>query len=644
MRHTPLRAFSPLRRLAVLAIAGLGLVATACNHRETADTGPLAMVARTVDDHSYARPQEVRVRNVDLDLTADFQARQLKGTATLKLESKANAKQVVLDVKDLGIEKVTDPSGAPLKYALGKVDAMMGQPLTVELPQGAQTIVVHYHTQKGGTALQWLDPQQTAGKRKPFLFSQGEEINTRTWIPTQDSPAIRQTYSARITVPSDLVAVMSAKRLTPDGEAVPGHASQRTFRFQMDQPVAPYLIALAIGDIGFKEEGKTTGVYAEKAVLDKAAYEFADMEQMLDAAGKLYGPYKWGRYDVLVLPPSFPYGGMENPTLTFATPTVLAGDRSLVSLVAHELAHSWSGNLVTNATWEDFWLNEGFTVYFENRIMEQVYGKDRADMLKVLGYNDLLTDMKQLKADGHPEFTELHPDLKGVDPDDYFTTVPYEKGAAFLRMLEAHFGRKKLDAYLKGYFSRYAFQSMTTEAFLADLRQHLLHNDGDLEKDLKIHDWIYGQGLPDNMVVPTSPLLDQVTAQITAFGNGADPKALEVKDYGYPQWVYLLSHMPDTLTVDRMAALDATFDFTHSHNSEIEFAWLMLAVQHHYTPALPGLRDFLTSQGRGKFCTPLYRALMQQPGWGPDLAHRIYNEARPGYHELTRAAVDKVMK
>ena len=619
-------------------------MATGCNHREAAETGPQAMVARTVDDHSYARPQEARVHHVDLDLTADFVARQLKGTASLTLETEANAKQVVLDVKDLGIEKVTDASGAPLKYAFGKPDPMMGQSLTVELPQGAQKIVVRYHTEKGGTALQWLDPQQTAGKQKPFLFSQGEEINTRTWIPTQDSPAIRQTYSARITVPSDLVAVMSAKRLTPDGEAVPGHASQRSFRFEMDQPVAPYLIALAIGDIGFKSEGKRTGVYAEKAMLDKAAYEFADMEQMLDAAEKLYGPYKWGRYDVLVLPPSFPYGGMENPTLTFATPTVLAGDRSLVSLVAHELAHSWSGNLVTNATWEDFWLNEGFTVYFENRIMEQVYGKDRADMLKVLGYNDLQATMKQIEADGHPEFTKLHPELKGIDPDDYFSDVPYEKGAAFLRMLEQRFGRKKLDSYLKGYFSRYAFQSMTTEAFLADLRQHLLHNDSDLEKQLKINDWLYGAGLPDNVVVPASPVLDQVSSEISAFTAGADPKSLDTRDFAYPQWVYFLSHMPDNLTLDRMAALDQAFDFTRSHNSEIEFAWLMLAVQHHYTPALPALRDFLLSQGRGKFCTPLYRALMQQPGWGPDLAHRIYNEARPGYHAVTRAQVDKVMK
>ncbi len=368
------------------------------------------------------------------------------------------------------------------------------------------------------------------------------------------------------------------------------------------------------------------------------------MGKMVDAAEKLYGPYQWGRYDVLVLPPSFPYGGMENPTLTFATPTVITGDRSLVSLVAHELAHSWSGNLVTNATWEDFWLNEGFTVYFENRIMEQVYGKDRADMLKVLGYQELQGTLKDLDSSGHSNFTELHPDLKGINPDDYFTDVPYEKGAAFLRMLEAHFGRARFDAYLKGYFRRYAFKSMTTEAFLADLRVYLLHNDSDLEKSLKIHEWIYGKGLPDNVVVPSSPLLDAVGAQVKAFMAGADPKTLNVTDYSSPQWQYFLTQLPDTLTTDQMATLDKTFAFTQSHNDEILFDWLMLAVRHQYKPAFGALETFLTTQGRAKFCQPLYEALMKTPDpWGPQLARRIYNEARPGYHALTREGIDPLM-
>ena len=629
----------------LLAVAA-GLSACGPKEESPATTSTvLTIVSRTADDHSYARPLEARVTHVDLDLTADFDTKTLHGTASLTLEAQANAKQVILDTKALDIEGVTDASGAPLKYRLGAADPMMGAPLMVDLPQGAQKVVVHYRTTKDGTALQWLDPAQTAGKKLPFLFSQGEEINTRTWIPTQDSPAIRQTYSARIVVPKSLTAVMSAdNKLTPDGEAVSGEPGEHAYRFTMDKAIAPYLIALAVGDIGFQAEGPRTGVYAEKAMLDKVAYEFADMGKMVDAAEQLYGPYQWGRYDVLVLPPSFPYGGMENPTLTFATPTVLAGDRSLVSLVAHELAHSWSGNLVTNATWEDFWLNEGFTVYFENRIMEQVYGKDRADMLKVLGYQELQGELKDIGASKHPEFTELHPDLKGINPDDYFTDVPYEKGAAFLRMLEAHFGRAKLDAYLKGYFHRYQFRSMTTEAFLVDLRANLLHNDSDLEKSLKIHDWIYGEGLPDNVVVPTSPLLDQVDEQVKAFIAGADPKTLNVTDYASQQWEYFLREMPDSLTLDQMAALDKTFNFTQSHNDEILFDWLMLTVKHHYQPGLPALETFLTTQGRAKFCTPLYQALMTTPDWGPPLARHIYAEARPGYHSLTREGIDPIVK
>ncbi|MGA9658826.1 MAG: M1 family metallopeptidase [Asticcacaulis sp.] len=628
----------------IVMMVATGLLLAACTPKTDETTAPLAMVEKTIDSHSYARPQEARVSHVDLDLTADFVNKILKGTATLTLITEPNAKQVILDTRALDIASVTDASGAPLKFTLGKGNEMMGRPLTIELPQGAQKVVVHYQTTPEGTALQWLSPEQTAGKKLPFLFSQGEEIHTRTWIPTQDSPAIRQTYSARIVVPRDLMAVMSADRLTPKGEAVPGHANQRAYRFDMKKPIAPYLIALAVGDLGFKSEGKRTGVYAEKAVLKDAAYEFSDMESMLDAAEKLYGPYQWGRYDVLVLPPSFPFGGMENPTLTFATPTVLAGDKSLVSLVAHELAHSWSGNLVTNATWEDFWLNEGFTVYFENRIMEEVYGKDQADMLKVLGWQDLQATLTDLTDSGKADFTRLRPDLKGINPDDYFSDVPYEKGAAFLRMLEQQFGRKKLDAYLKGYFQRYAFKSMTTDAFVVDLRTHLLHNDTDLEKQLKIQAWLYDKGMPDNAVAPTSAVLDSVSAQVLDFVEGTPAKSLSVDGYNTQQWQYFLTHLPEGLTTEQMTELDEAFGFSKTHNSEILFAWLQLAVAHHYQPAMPALHDFLVSQGRRKFVEPLFKSLMAQSGWGVDMAKKIYAEARPGYHDLTRSSVDEIVK
>lgn len=642
------KSFGLLACVMASLMLSMGLMMTGCTPKDNEVNAPLAMVEKTVDDHSYARPQEARVSHVDLDLTADFNQKILKGTATLTLVTEANAKQVILDTRALNIESVTDASGAPLKFTLGKGNDMMGKPLTIELPQGAQKVVVNYETTKDGTALQWLSPEQTAGKKLPFVFSQGEEIHTRTWIPTQDSPAIRQTYSARIVVPSNLVAVMSADRLTPEGEKVPGHPAQRAFRFDMKHPIAPYLIAIAIGDIGFKSEGTRTGVYAEKATLTAAANEFTDMQSMLEAAERLYGPYQWGRYDVLVLPPSFPFGGQENPTLTFATPTVIAGDKSLVSLVAHELAHSWSGNLVTNATWEDFWLNEGFTVYFENRIMEEVYGKERAEMLRVLGWQDLQDTLKDLtdpaSKTANPDFTRLHPDLKGINPDDYFSDVPYEKGAAFLRMLEAHFGRKKLDAYLRGYFTRYAFGSMTTDAFVVDLRTHLLRNDTDLEKTLKIHQWLYDKGMPDNAVAPTSTLLDEVSAQVLAFTEGTPAKDLKVEDYSSSQWQYFLTHLPDTLTVEQMAQLDDAYGFSKTHNSEILFAWLQLAIQHHYQPAMPALHDFLTSQGRRKFVQPLFKSLMAQEGWGVETAKKLYAEARPGYHDITRRTVDDIVK
>ncbi len=649
MSHTILRTSATVRRLAAAAAAVLMLGAgvaglIGCQPKPSGRATPEAMVERSVDDHSYARPREARVRHVDLDLTADFTKKVLRGTASLQLETEANAKRVVLDTRALDIERVTDGSGAPLKYTIGKNDPMMGAALTVELPQGAQKVVIQYQTTPEGTALQWLSPAQTAGKQKPFLFSQGQEIHTRTWVPTQDSPAIRQTFKARIVVPSDLTAVMAAKQLTPKGEAVPGQPRQRAFRFELDKPVAPYLIALAVGDIGFKAVGKRTGVFAEKVTLDKAAAELSDMEAMLDAAEKIYGDYRWDRYDVLILPPSFPFGGMENPMVTFATPTILAGDKSLVSLIAHELAHSWSGNLVTNATWEDFWLNEGFTTYFENRIMEQVYGPERARMLQVLGYHDLQNTLSELNEAGTPDFTRLRPDLKGISPDDYFSDIPYEKGAAFLRMLEARFGRKKFDAYVRGYFERYKFQSMTTDAFLVDLRTYLLNNNADLEKQLQIHQWLFERDLPSNAIVPTSPALDQVMAQVHAFAGGTDAKTLDVSDYSTQHWQYFLTQMPDTITLEQMAALDGQFKFTDSQNAEIRAVWLVLAIKKHYLPAMTAVRDFLLSQGRAKFCKPLYTELMKQPGWGVDMARRIYAEARPGYHDVTRIAVDKIVK
>lgn len=587
------------------------------------------------DELSFARPDEARVRHVTLDLVADFASRTLAGSARLSLDVAPGVDTAVLDTRDLTIESVADSAGRALIFRLGDAHPVLGRPLLVTLHEGATELVVTYRTSPGASALQWLSPAQTAGGQHPYLFSQGQAILTRTWIPTQDSPGIRQTYSARIVVPRDLRAVMSAEHLTPDGTEVAGG---RAFEFRMDQPVPPYLIALAVGDIRFRSLGPRTGVFAEPSVLDGAAYEFGEVEQMLEATERLYGPYRWGRYDILVLPPSFPYGGMENPRLTFATPTILAGDRSLTSLVAHELAHSWSGNLVTNATWRDFWLNEGFTTYIENRIMEAVYGRERASMLEHLGRQELMAEMSQHADD--PAATTLYVTEGLQDPDAGLSMVDYEKGAAFLHMLEANLGRARLDRWLRAYFDRFAFQPMTTPGFHEELRLGLLDGDRALEKQLRIDEWLYAPGLPVNATEPAPEAFTRVEAEVRRLVSGTPASALAVDDWSTQEWQHFLQGLPPRLEPDQLADLDRAFGLTARGNSEVLFSWLRIAIRHRYEPAMPALERFLTSQGRRKFVQPLFEDLVATD-WGGPVARRIYGDARARYHPVTQRSVDE---
>jgi len=613
-----------LRLIAALAIASAAAAVTPSVHER--------------DVHSFARPTEARVTHVVLDLSADFAAHRLSGAATLTIHSAPDAREIVLDTRDLTIDSVTDGEGRPLSHRLAPPDPVLGRALHVTLPGDRRTIVIHYTTSPSAAALQWLQPAQTAGGKEPYLFSQGQAILTRSWIPTQDSPGIRQTYDARIVVPRALVAVMSAEQLTPDGEP---SGDGRAFRFRLTQPVPPYLIALAVGDIAFRPIGPRSGVYAEPAVVEKAASEFADVEKMIEAAEALGGPYRWGRYDILVMPPSFPFGGMENPRLTFATPTILAGDRSLTSLVAHELAHSWSGNLVTNATWRDFWLNEGFTTYFENRIMETLYGRDRAAMLESLGRRELLDKLASLKE--KPGDQLLHLRLDGRDPDDAATPVAYEKGAAFLRMVEHTVGRERFDAWLVGYFNRHAFTSLTTAQFLQDFREHLLNNDADLERRMHVAEWLEEPGLPANATVPSSTAFARVDAEVARFTSGTSASALNTSGWVTQQWQHFLARLPDTLGHDRLRQLDEALGFSRTGNSEILFAWLRIAIRERYTPAMPALEHFLASQGRRKFLQPLYQDLMGTE-WGRKDAIRIYKKARPHYHSVSTTTLDKIVR
>lgn len=596
---------------------------------------PILTTPEAKDSMTYARPEIARVTHVDLDLAVDFASQTLSGTAALSVLAQPGAKEIILDSENLGVTKVTDDKGNALKWEIGKADPDKGAPLTVQL-NGAQRIIVHYTARPGASALQWLPPELTAGKQKPFLFSQGQAIHNRSWVPTQDSPGIRQTWTARLVVPEDMRAVMSANPLTPDGEAA--GEGRRAYRFSMDKPVPPYLIAVAVGDLAFRPLGPRTGVYAEPSMLERAAHELADTEKMVEVAEKLYGPYRWGRYDVLVLPPAFPYGGMENPVLTFLTPTFITGDRSNVNLVAHELAHSWSGNLVTNATWPDGWLNEGFTSYFENRIQEAMYGRERAVLEEDLDWDVLLRSIEEAGGMNAPATR-----LRGEDAEES-GQIDYIKGAIFLRTLEHTVGREKWDAYLTSYFNRFAFQPQTTAGFLADLRANLIKGDKALEEKLQLDKWAYGTGIPDNAVRQRSEALARVDAQVKAFAAGGPASAVQPSGWTTQEWQRFLNNLPRKQSAARLAELDRAFNLSRSPNAYVRTAWLELAIANRWEPAVPALEEFLNSVGRTLFLRPLYRGLAEQGDWGMTIARRAYATARPTYHASTTSSIDAILK
>ncbi len=592
------------------------------------------------DFHSYSNPQEIKVTHIDLDWDVLFDKKILQGTAILSFERKTNNPNALLnlDTRDLNIEKVeTSVDGktfSATKFRIGEKDQFLGAPLIIELPAKANRVKISYSTSPNASGLQWLTPEQTAGKKTPYMFSQAQAIHARSFIPLQDSPQVRVTYSAKVRTPKGLLAVMSA-----DGNSQNNSTRGGEYTFKMKHPIPSYLIAIAVGDLQFKSLGKRTGVYSEPSMIEKSAFELADTEKMVEATEKIYGKYAWDRYDLLVLPPSFPFGGMENPMLTFATPTILAGDKSLVSLVAHELAHSWSGNLVTNATWRDFWLNEGFTTYLERRIIEAVYGVPRREMEATLAKRGLLEELA-----GMEERDEiLHVDLKGRDPDEGFTGVPYEKGALFLRHLEETVGREKFDKFVKNYFNSHAFQSITTETFIEYLQKNLIDKNPKLLSRADVEEWIEKAGLPKNAPNPKSDAFEKVEIQSKDWLVGKIA-ATEIKTQNWTtqEWLHFLGSLPENLGAEKMAELDKAFNLTKVGNSEIAFKWLMISIKNKYLAADARLEDFLISIGRRKFVKPLFDELVKTPE-GKKRANEIYQKARPGYHPITQSTVDAVL-
>lgn len=614
------------------AVIATALLSSACSEPQKNEVkqAPIKTentIESGTDYHSYGNPNIIKVTHIDLDLRANFEQKSLIGNAELTFERvEEGATELVLDTRDLSINKVS-VDGKSVDFSLKAADENLGAALHIPVGKDANKVLIEYQTAPTASGVQWLSPEQTAGKKHPFLFTQAQAIHARSFIPLQDSPQVRITYNATIRTPKELLAVMSAAN-DPQTER------DGVYEFTMPQAIPSYLIALAIGDLHFKAMGERTGVYSEPSVLDAAALEFEDTESMLEVTEKTYGPYSWDRYDLLILPPSFPFGGMENPRLSFITPTVIAGDKSLVALIAHELAHSWSGNTVTNATWRDLWLNEGFTTYLTYRIMEMIYGTDRYNMEAVLGYQDLQADIASLSENDQI----LAIDLRGRNPDDVFSNIPYEKGALFLRELEYKIGRENFDQFLLGYFDAFAFKSITTDEFISYLEDTLLSTYSDKLDPQRIKQWIFAPGIPEGAPVPESDAFTKVDDARAAWLAGDKPaSAIETKEWTVHQWLYFLNNMPSELSSSQLAELDSAFALTQSKNNEIAHSWLMIAVHNEYKPAYDRLYSYLTSIGRNKLVKPLYRELSKTPQ-GKAFAKRAFEEAKPGYHPLTISA------
>jgi leukotriene-A4 hydrolase len=596
----------------------------------------LPVPAQAVDPHSWARPGDVLVRHIDLNLGIDFAHRQLDGVATLTLEwNNPDAQELVLDTENLKIawvEAVDDSGNAhALHYTLAGPVAGMGSKLVIAAPRHPRSVRVAYATSPDASGLQWLDPAQTADGKFPFLFSQSEATHARSWVPCQDSPAIRFTWHARVTAPKDIRVVMSA----PND---PRHALDGSFDFSQTHPVPSYLLAIAAGDLVVHETGPRSAVYAEPSVVAKAAHEFEDTEKMIETAETLYGPYRWGRYDILVLPPSFPYGGMENPNVTFATPTVLVGDKSLVSLVAHELAHSWSGNLVTAASWRDIWLNEGVTTYVQGRITEALYGKRQSDEETLLAIRKLQKNMGTMPENAQ----RLAPEPRQVDADDVLSDVAYDKGSWFMRMLEAKFGRGNFDEYLKGYFDHFAWHSITTEQMLAYLKSDLIEKyPGRMSRD-DVQQWVYGTGIPEGASIPDSPRFDAIDGERTEFLAGTLPAdKLDAKTWNTQEWMYFLDRLPDEPTLAHMQELDAAWHLTGTPNAEIGMRWYVHAIAAGNQAVWPAAAEHATRIGRLYLAMPIYKAFVKTPE-GFAYAEQVYANAKQGYHPLTCMAVERL--
>jgi leukotriene-A4 hydrolase len=601
-----------------------------------------------MDLSSYSKPDEAVITHLDWIVSVDFDEQYLDAKATYTIKKlRPDATRVILDTANLEIVGVQNVDGISLDFVLDLVvrnKEHLGRRLEVQFPEQQQDkgdsviITIMYQTTKQCSALQWLPPSQTAGKQFPYLFTQCQAIHARSLVPCQDRCGVKFTYNAVVTVPKWSTALMSA--LLEKVESCVEDETKKLYTWKQTVPISSYLLALAVGDLAKKEISKRCAIWSEPSIVDAAAWEFSETEDFLAAAEAITGSeYVWGRYDLLCLPPSFPYGGMENPCLTFVTSTLLAGDKSLADVVAHEIAHSWTGNLVTNATWDHFWLNEGWTTWLQRKIMAHVKKNPTyLDFDAIEGRKSLIDTITHEMP---PEATSLVLNIGDADPDDSYSTVAYEKGFTFLLYLERLVGTPKYETFFKAYIKRFSTKTLTSEDFRDFFMEQF--NDNESVKEIDWDTWLYGQGMP-----PVLPPLDQSMARastdMASVWVAVDryekppPAKDEMKSWSSLQIVCFLDALQvetssNPLQVSTLGAMNGLYHFADSKNSEILFRYCQLAIASEDSSILPIAIRFITSQGRMKFVRPLYKSLYRSD-FGKDLAVKTFLNNQDFYHPI----------
>ena len=455
------------------------------------------------DISTFSNFEQIRQTNLEINFNIDFKQKLVNGLVKIYFQALKDGEVIVLDTKALKINSVIDSdTGEDLEYILDTQYELesLGVPLKIYREYNKDdfiTLLISFTTTEQGTSIQWLTPEQTSGKKYPYMFTQGESIINRELFPTQDTPSVKTPVTVGITVEKPLYAVESGlyQKKIDNGDTT-------TFFYYQKVPIPSYLIAIAAGAIEQRVITDRIKVYGEKEIVDKAAGEFEDIENLIQAAESYLFPYEWGEYNILVMPPSFPYGAMENPTLTFSMPSIISGDKSLVSLLSHEISHSWCGNLVTNKDWSNFWLNEGFDVFMETKIQEILGGKELAK-LHGLTYKYLLSDTIN-SVGASRSFSSLHPYLVGRHPDDAFNVIPYLKGFIFLYYLEGLVNIKENNdifrKILRNYFTKFKYQSITyedfKELFIAKVKEELPEEAEGILSQIEWEKWIEAPGYP----------------------------------------------------------------------------------------------------------------------------------------------------